>query len=93
MGDIFGGSRLTGPHTVTTLGPGPVSSADLNGPQVVAIYADGGDAEIIFSDVSTVAAVAGQGWIVKSGEWQEFLVQSAKPFLHVITGTVRHYNG
>ena len=92
MGDIFGGARLTAPHVVTTVGVGPVSEL-INAPQPIAIFADGGDAEIIFSDVPAVTEVAGQGWIVRSGEHIQLLVQTARPYLHVITGTVRFFKG
>lgn len=93
MGDIFGGTRLTAPHTVSTVGAGPVSELIVGTPQPIAVYADGGDAEILFSDLAAVTAIAGDGWIVKSGESMQVLVQSSKPYLHVITGTVRYFKG
>ncbi len=92
MGDIFGGARLTAPHVVTTVGVGPISEL-INAPQPIAIFADGGDIEFIFSDVAAVTAIAGDGWIVKSGESAQLLVQSARPYLHVITGTARFFSG
>ena len=94
MGDIYGGSRLTAPHTVTTIDASlGEQSTLLTSPQVVAIYAEGGDAEILFTE-DTTAVTAGNGWIIKSGESIQLVVQSSKPYLHVVMGgTVRYFLG
>ena len=91
----FGTKTIVAPHTVTTIDAS--LSADyseiIGCPQRVRVYADGGDIEILFTG-DTTAVVAGNGWIIKSGDYQDFIVSENLRFLQVVVGgTARYFKG
>lgn len=88
MSDIHGSTKRLAPHTVDTqAGAGTVEIVGT--PCYISIKAEGGDAEVIFTNVDPGTAIAGDGWIVTSGETVDWLVQSSRRYLQVISGTVR----